>query len=183
MRRGNNRILSAIWIGAIILFSIAIFFYADEVATIFGNYSYFGIFAISLISSASVFFPTVPLQIAIFSMGKVLPPLGVGIVAGVASAIGELTGYALGVNSQKLLKTKNKFAKYAIMLQKEAIRRHAGIAIFVFSFFPNPFFDFAGILAGVMKIEWWKFLLYAGAGRILRYSMLAYFGLWATGWI
>ncbi|MFA5108535.1 MAG: VTT domain-containing protein [Candidatus Micrarchaeia archaeon] len=165
-------------ISAAILLSIFIFVYTPQIVQMFGDYSYVGIFLLSLIASASVFFPTAPLQFAIISIGAVLNPILVGICAGVGSAIGELTGFVIGSGSRRVLQTKDKYAKYLIRLQKGMIKKHAGLAIFLLALVPNPFFDFAGILAGLLKMKWWEFLLWAGAGRILRYTLIAYFGLW-----
>ena len=94
------------------------------------------------------------------------------------SAIGELTGYTVGLGSQNLLKTENKIAKYIIKIQKNIMDYHPGFAIFILSAIPNPFFDFAGIFAGIAKMKWQHFLIWCAAGRIIRYTLVAYFGLW-----
>jgi membrane protein YqaA with SNARE-associated domain len=49
-------------------------------------------------------------------------------------------------------------------------------AIFVLAFIPNPLFDIAGIIAGGLKIPWWRYLTACVTGRILRYVLLAMLG-------
>lgn len=168
---------------AALILSGIIIFYSADITKFFGGFSYLGIFLISLFAHATLFFPTVPFQIAMISIATNLDPLLFGIIAGIGSAIGELTGYTVGLGSQNLLKTKNKIAKYIIKVQKNIMYYHPGIAIFFLSAIPNPFFDFAGIFAGVTKMRWQNFILWCAAGRIIRYTSIAYFGLWIAHYI
>ena len=62
------------------------------------------------------------------------------------------------------------------------MEKYGAPAIFVLAFVPNPIFDLAGMAAGAIRMEWWKFLLAASAGKILRFILLAYFGIWAAGY-
>jgi len=163
-----------------IVLSVAIIAYSYQISEYFGQFSYIGIFFISLIAHATVFFPTAPFQFAMISLAVNLDPILFGIVAGVGSAIGELTGYAVGLGSQNLLKNQNKIGKWIIKLQQNIMRWQPGIAIFVLSAVPNPFFDFAGIVAGMAKMKWQYFVIWCAAGRILRYALIAYFGLWVA---
>ena len=52
-------------------------------------------------------------------------------------------------------------------------------AIMVAALIPNPLFDLAGIAAGALNIKWWKFLLGARAGNMIKLSVLAYAGNWS----
>ena len=168
---------------AVFLVSALIWVYSPMLVGIMGKWSYLGIFFLSLLSSASILVPLAPMQLAIISLGSVLNPLFVGIIAGVGSAIGELSGFVVGRGSHKILKTKDKTANFLIKLQKSAIREHAAVAIFLLSLVPNPFFDIAGMLAGILKMRWQEFLLWCVMGRVLRYILIAYLGLWASGMV
>lgn len=163
----------------VIFLSVLILAYMPAILQVMGQYSYLGVFLLAIIAHASVIIPLAPLQIGIISAAQTLNPLYVGLLAGIGSAIGELTGYVLGQGSQKMLSGNDKLSKAIVRLQEDAIRKNAAIAIFVLSAVPNPFFDFAGIFAGAIKMKWWKFLLVCAAGRIIRYVALGYFGLWA----
>ncbi|MCH8162138.1 MAG: hypothetical protein IIB88_09615, partial [Chloroflexi bacterium] len=66
------------------------------------SYGYVGLFVVSLISAASIILP-MPGAAAATSAGALLEPVAgiptpilVGLIAGPAEAIGELTGYAAG---------------------------------------------------------------------------------------
>lgn len=145
-------------------------------------YSYAAIFVLSLIASASVFIPTVPLQVGIVALGRTLDPIGVGLAAGIGSGIGELTGYGLGMGGKEMLKSSPKWARWIIEVQKKMVKKYAGAAIFVLAAIPNPIFDVAGITAGLTGLSVWEFLAYTVAGRIVRYTLLAYLGIWTHTW-
>jgi len=168
---------------AAITISLIVIYYSSQITSFFGQFSYVGIFFISLFAHATILFPTAPFQFAMISIAINLDPILFGIVAGVGSAIGELSGYAVGLGSQDLLKTRNKIAKYIIKIQKSILDYHPGLAIFILSAIPNPFFDFAGIFAGIAKMKWQEFLFWCIAGRTIRYILIAYFGLWVLAQI
>jgi membrane protein YqaA with SNARE-associated domain len=131
------------------------------------------------LASATVIVPAGPLQLAIVGLGRTLDPLLLGLVAGIGSGLGELSGYFVGQGSSHLMKTKDKTLKWLLKLQSSILRRWAGPGIFFLSAIPNPFFDFAGIAAGLMGMKWYEFLLWCVAGRIVRFVLLAQLG---HGW-
>jgi membrane protein YqaA with SNARE-associated domain len=47
------------------------------------------------------------------------------------------------------------------------------IAIFVLAAIPNPIFDMGGILAGMARMAWWKFLTAAVLGKTIRFTLLS----------
>ena len=71
------------------------------------TWGYIGIFLISLVGSASIVFP-IPAFAVIFVFGGILNPFLVGLIAGIGCAIGELTGYLLGLGGHKVIKKRNK---------------------------------------------------------------------------
>ncbi len=62
-----------------------------------GNYGYLGLFIISIIGNATLIIPA-PVFVMACAAGLVYGPIGVGLIAGVGSAIGELTG-SVGLNA------------------------------------------------------------------------------------
>ncbi len=170
-------------IAAMLLVSAIIWLAAPHLARILGRYSYFGAFLIAFLASATVFVPAGPLQFAIVGLGRTLDPLLLGLVAGIGSGIGELSGFFIGQGSTHLLKTKDKTLKWLLKLQSSILTRWAGAGVFLLSALPNPFFDFAGIAAGLMGMKWYEFLFWCIAGRIVRFIMLAYAGAWSVAWI
>ena len=67
-----------------------IFLYSNQLQELEG-WGYFGVFIISLLSAATIFFPA-PGWAIVIAMGGVLDPLYVGLVAGIGAGIGETTG-------------------------------------------------------------------------------------------
>jgi membrane protein YqaA with SNARE-associated domain len=137
----------------------------------FRRYGYIGAFVISALSSATIFLPA-PGWAVIVMMGRYLNPYLLGLVAGIGSALGELTGYMAGEGARDLLNSKIKETKDIQALVKE----YGLLAIFVLAFIPNPLFDVAGIASGALRIPWWQFLIACAAGRVLRYILLALVG-------
>lgn len=144
----------------------------SERITEFAEFGYLGAFVISLLGSATILVP-VPGWAVVAALSKTLDPLLLGILAGVGSAIGELTAYLFGNGVAQLLleKRKRDFEKYC-----EMIRENDFWAIFVLSFLPNPLFDVAGLAAGASKVHWARFLAFCALGRVLRFILFGYAG-------
>ena len=162
-------LLSAIAITALAL-------YLSTKISSFSEYGYAGVFLISLISSATVLIP-VPGFAVVLALSGSLNPILLGIAAGLGSGIGELSGYLAGyAGHNAVMKTK------AFISHKRQISKYGPAAIFLLAFIPNPLFDVAGIAAGAIKMKWWKFLIACAGAKVLRFIILSYFGLWASGW-
>ncbi|MFA6489876.1 MAG: VTT domain-containing protein [Candidatus Micrarchaeia archaeon] len=160
--------------GALAITALAVFSFSQ-----FGELrqlGYPGVFLISLISSATVLFP-MPGFAVVFAMGAYLNPVLVGIAAGLGSGIGEISGYLAGYAGHGAVERTHIYKAH-----KKQIEKYGAPAIFVLAFIPNPAFDVAGIAAGALKMKWWKFLLAATAGKVLRYVLLAYSGSFAVQW-
>ena len=56
------------------------------------------------------------------------------------------------------------------------MRKYGSITILVLSIIPNPAFDMAGIIAGVLKMPIWKFLIFCTVGKIIKMLAFAYAG-------
>ncbi len=163
--------------------SLLIWLVSPTLAYALREWSYAGAFILAFLSSATVFVPAGPLQLAIVMLGRQLDPVWLGIIAGIGSGIGELSGYFVGQGSTHLLRTRNQTLKWLLALQQGLLRRFAGPGVFLLAAVPNPFFDFAGIAAGLMGMKWHEFLFWCISGRILRFLILAYLGAWSLSWI
>ena len=142
------------------------------------EWGYLGVFAISLVSAATIILPA-PGWASVIAMSTVLNPYLVGIAAGLGSGLGEITGFVAGDGAAKIvIKNKKDFEKY-----KKLIKKYDMPAIFFLAFIPNPVFDVAGIAAGSAGIDLVRFLIAVIAGRILRYIVLAYIGAFTAGMI
>ena len=94
-----------------------------------------------------------------------LNPLIVGVVAGSAEALGELTGYAAGVGGKGLLERSRFYPKV-----KSLMTRYAGPVIFTASVIPNPVFDVMGVAAGSIRYPLRKFLLIVFVGKTIKFT-------------
>jgi len=135
-----------------------------------GNYGYLGVFLVTLLATAAIVVP-VPYLALILVAGTFLNPVAVAVVAGVAAAVGELTGYLVGYTGRSLL-PKNR---WYLMLER-GVTRFGGPIIFVAAAIPNPFFDAVGAIAGAMRTPIWLFLLLCFLGKTLRFFLLALLG-------
>jgi len=164
-----------------ILFAVAVvaavLYFSSDISSL-AQYGYTGAFVIALLSAATLFFPA-PGWAAVIALGSVLNPVLLGIVAGVGSAICELTGYVAGEGAREILNSRIKETKKI----EELVKKYDVAGIFVLAFIPNPIFDVAGIVAGSLKIPWWHYLLACAAGRVLRYVLLALLGNFTLGLI
>jgi membrane protein YqaA with SNARE-associated domain len=153
-----------------ILVIVVVIYFSKEISS-FGAYGYLGAFFISILSSATIFFPA-PGWAAIIALSSTLDPVILGIFAGVGSAIGELTGYIAGDGIRDIMNSKIKETKNI----EKLVRKYDVFAIMFLAFVPNPFFDVAGIISGGLKIPWWRYLIAAMIGRVCRYVLLALIG-------
>jgi membrane protein YqaA with SNARE-associated domain len=60
------------------------------------------------------------------------------------------------------------------------MKRWGSLTIFVLALIPNPLFDIAGAIAGLLRFPLWKFLLVGAAGRIPKHIFFAYSGVWLS---
>lgn len=136
----------------------------------FALYGYSGVFAVSLLGNATILFPAPSLAV-VFGMGSALNPVLVGLVAGIGEALGELTGYAAGYGGQPFLQDYKRYSQFEYWM-----RRRGLLTVFALSMVPNPFFDVAGIIAGMTRLSLWKFLLVCWLGKTIKTSAFALTG-------
>ena len=158
-----------------------LFFYFEVSYQQLTTYGYIGLFAVSLISAASIVMP-MPGAFAITSAGAVLNPvlgipvpLLVGLVAGPAEAIGELTGYAAGYGGSLLFRDRPFYPRVQRWMERRGI-----LTMFLLSSFPNPFVDVAGVAAGAVRMQISHFMLRVLPGKVFKNIYLATGG-WAGG--
>lgn len=165
MRKYTNILALALSIGLAVL----IFVFRGKVMAL-GAYGYLGIFLISVATSATLALPLPGLAIVMAS-GAVLNPFLVGVCSAAGGTIGEMNGYLLGYGGQVAL-TRTK--QYERMMNW--MRRWGSWTIFVLALIPNPLFDLAGMAAGSLRYPLWKYIVFGGAGRLIKHVGYAYAG-------
>lgn len=172
---GTN-ILRILAITAVIGITVYIYSVRERVDD-FAEYGYPGIFLIALMANATVLLPA-PGVAVVFAMGSILNPIGVALAAGTGGAIGELSGYLAGFSGQAVVERADVYNKISPWIEK-----YGGWTILVLSAIPNPFFDIAGIAAGMAKMKLWRFLLFCWVGQIIKMAMFAFAGAYSIDWI
>jgi uncharacterized membrane protein YdjX (TVP38/TMEM64 family) len=169
-------VLRILAIAAVIGITVYIYSIRDHVKE-YAAYGYPGIFLIALMANATVFLPA-PGVAVVFAMGSIFNPILVALAAGTGGAIGELTGYMAGFSGQAVVENTKIYNRFLPWVQK-----YGAWAILVLSAIPNPFFDLAGIAAGVTKIPLWKFLLFCWIGQLIKMAIFAYAGAYSIDWL
>jgi membrane protein YqaA with SNARE-associated domain len=143
------------------------------------QYGYLGIFFISLLGAMSIFVP-IPYTIVIFILGGfrdslgnwIFDPLWIAVAAGIGSAIGEFSGYLLGVGGRKVI--GDKYKKRMDFITK-LFKKYGSVAIFVFALTPLPD-DLLFIPLGVMRYSLLRAFIPAVLGKFFSNLIIAYSG-------
>jgi membrane protein DedA with SNARE-associated domain len=143
----------------------------------FQQFGYAGSFLIALMANATVLLPAPGVAI-VYAMGAVFNPLGVGLAAGTGGALGELSGYFAGFSGQAIIERTDIYNRF-----KPWVEKYGGWAILVLSAIPNPFFDVAGIAAGIAKMPIRTFLLFTWIGQLIKMSTFALAGYYSLEWL
>jgi membrane protein YqaA with SNARE-associated domain len=142
-----------------------------------GSASLIGLFVVSLVGNATLIFPA-PSFAAACAMGLVLHPVLVGGVAGLGATIGELTGYLAGYVGKTVLPAGKLYERLHAFM-----KRHGMLTIFLLAAIPNPIFDVGGIIAGILKMPVWKFLIAAIIGKSIRLGITAWACMAGIPWL
>ena len=161
----------------------------------FKGLGYAGIFLANLASTATVFIPVPGLtaagQALIISGGDNLNPVAAGILGGAGMALGEVTAYAAGSVGREFAEGRRvggpPWFRRAVELTIRGIgwlMAHYGmLTLFVLSAIPNPLFEVAGLTAGSVRMNFWRFMSSVTAGKILRGLILAFLGAYSLGFL
>ena len=130
-----------------------------------------GVWILSFIGSASIIIP-VPGLAAVCLAGTPevgLHPVAIGVVAGSAEALGEMTGYLAGVSGRNFVARHKWYPRI-----QEWMRRYGIVFLFVMSIIPNPTFDIVGIAAGSIAYPVRRFLAILFVAKSIKSTGVAY---------
>jgi membrane protein YqaA with SNARE-associated domain len=136
-----------------------------------GGWFYF--FVIIMLLSATPF-PFFATEVIVALAGAMANPVIVGIVAGVAAAIGELTTYVIGLGGEKVISKKRKEGE-RYKQATELFNKWGFWAVIIFAFTPLPM-DLIGVIAGGLNYNVKRFFLASLIGKIPRNILIAYLG-------
>jgi membrane protein YqaA with SNARE-associated domain len=163
------RIRPALLLLAVLAVSVGLLFVPIDYKAL-GNYGYLGVFLVTLLATGAIVLP-VPYLAMIVVAGSFLNPVLVALLAGAGAALGEMTGYLVGITGRSLL-PKNRWYTWV----EHGVIRYGGPVIFIAAVIPNPFFDAVGIIAGATRMPIWIFLVACFVGKAIRFFVLATLG-------
>jgi membrane protein YqaA with SNARE-associated domain len=140
-------------------------------------YGYPGIFLVAFLSYATVLLPA-PGVAFVFGMGSILNPFWVGLAAGAGAAIGEISGYLAGFSGQAIVERQELYERLSRWMAK-----NGPLTILFLAAVPNPFFDLAGIAAGMLKMPLPRFLFWVWIGVTLKMLIFAFAGAYSISWL
>ena len=141
-----------------------------------GAWGYAGVFLAELGNTVVILVPT-PAHAYTFAAGATLNPWVLGIIGGTAAALGELTGYYLGLKGRRVVEGGEFYER-----MRSVTARWTGAALFTFAALPVPF-DVAGVWAGALKYPVDKFLLYVLVGKTIKVTGIALAGYYGATWL
>src|SRR5512138_1014822 len=171
-----TNLLRVLALFAVVGITVYIFSIRERVEQ-FAQFGYPGIFLIALLANATVLLPA-PGVAVIYAMGAIFNPLGVGLAAGTGGALGELSGYLAGFSGQAVVERTDIYNRI-----KPWVDKYGGWAILVLSAIPNPFFDIAGIAAGMAKMRMRTFLIFTWVGQLIKMTAFALAGYYSIDWL
>jgi membrane protein YqaA with SNARE-associated domain len=171
------------WLGVIVVVLICLvsFWLALNPTLVqqLGRWGYVGAFIVSLVASATIVLPAPGLAI-IIAMSPALNPVVLGIVAGVGSAFGELTGYAAGAGGSALIPAERQ-AQFEHV--RQLTHKYGALVLALLAALPFPLFDFAGIVAGALRMRVVSFLIAVAIGKSIKYIILILLGAGSLQWL
>jgi membrane protein DedA with SNARE-associated domain len=157
--------------------------------------AWIGLFLANWIGNGGILVPIPGLRLVGWTMaahqGAEGPTLLVGLVAGVAMALGQTSFYLTAAAGSDRLKGSGKKKERSgrlveILQQVQAtierfMQDHGFPTIFTLSLVPSPFMTFASITAATMGMGFREFLAANFLGHIVLGLILALFGQWLLG--
>ncbi len=153
-------------------------------------FGYPGIFLANFLGTATVFVPVPGLTAAGQAIivagprGLDLNPVGVVVAGAAGMTLAESTAYLAGAVGRGVAEEREMpvGGRLGEWLRRAAgwvdwlMARYGFATLLVLSAVPNPLFEFAGITAGAVRMNFWRFLLAVGIGKTTRVIILVIVG-------
>jgi len=140
------------------------------------RWGYLGCFIINMLASGTLAIPGLGILVT-FTLGGVLNPAIVGVVAGIGEATGAAGAYFTGYGGRTLFQDRMKenngalYTRFSNMLQ-----RHGSKTVFIMASIINPLYYPFAVFMGMLRFGPSKFFLMTWAGRTIKNMVLAYIG-------
>jgi membrane protein DedA with SNARE-associated domain len=150
---------------------------------------YPGVFIANFVGTATVFVPVPGLtaagQALIVALAETHNPWGVALAGSAGMTLAETTAYLTGRIGRAVREdTAPVKGRWGRVLRRggaivdRLMLRWGFLTLLVLSAVPNPFFEFAGITAGAVRMNFWRFMLAVAIGKTIRALILAFLGSW-----
>jgi len=153
----------------VVAITALLFLYRNDLQRL-AHLGYGGIFILSILANATLILP-VPGVVLTTAMGAIFNPFWVAIAAGLGAALGEITGYLAGYSGQIIVEQTQWYDRLT-----QWMKRYGDLTVLIMAIVPNPFFDLAGMAAGMLKLPLPRFLLWCSIGKIIKMMVFAYSG-------
>jgi len=153
---------------------------------------YPGVFVANFVGTATLFVPVPGLtaagQALIVALAETHNPWGVAFAGSAGMTLAETTAYTAGRIGRAVREegrpVKGRWGRTirrAGAAVNRLMLRWGFLTLLVLSAVPNPLFEFAGITAGAVRMNFWRFLLAVFIGKTIRALALAFVGGWLLG--
>ena len=154
---------------------------------------YPGVFIANFVGTATLFVPVPGLtaagQALIVALAETHNRWGVAFAGSAGMTLAETTAYTAGrigraVKEESGEPVKGRWGRAlrrAGAFVDRLMLRWGFLTLLVLSAVPNPLFEFAGITAGVVRMNFWRFMLAVAIGKTMRALTLAFVGGWLFG--
>jgi membrane protein DedA with SNARE-associated domain len=149
---------------------------------------YPGVFIANFLGTATLFVPVPGLtaagQALIVALARTLNPWGVAFAGSSGMSLAETTAYAAGrigravreEHGEPIRGRWGRTLRRAGAFVDRLMLRWGFLTLLVLAAIPNPLFEFAGITAGAVRMNFWRFLLAVAIGKTIRALTLAFVG-------
>lgn len=120
----------------------------------FLRFGYLGIFAFNLFGPGMFLVPVASRHLAVF---------WVAVAAALGMAVNDLISWLAGRNGDVIFKRGQRVEKI-----EDKIKKFGPLALFFWALIPFPY-DFIAVIAGYLKMPFWRFFLPTFLGRLLRF--------------
>ncbi len=200
-KRGDWRFYAISGISIIFMLCLlgATIYFREEIRHL-GAYGYLGVFIVGVLCGISII--PAPTLVMVFTLGAVLNPWIVGLIAGFGGGIGGITVYLTGAGVESIWSkfrargkayenepgqaydivhpVESQFWLKGEVFYNKVVKWVGGKGgawtLFISSAMIISPFYFAGLAAGSMRMGLMKFFLISWAGKTIRYMIIAYAG-------
>lgn len=132
----------------------------------FLRYGYYGVFVFNLFGPGTLLIP---------SLSQKLDVVLLALASGAGMALNDSLSWVVGYGGRAIVKPGKRTETVELRIKK-----YGAWAFLAYSIFPFPF-DFVGLIAGYLRFPYFKMLLAAFVGKVIRFLLLGMGTTWLVG--